>query len=92
MAGFPTKSVEAMSHGVAMLCNLSSDLGMYLKNMDNAIIVDGCTTDEMTRAIRSVLMLNRYEIEKIKENARKTAEKYFDYRCWIEQVKLFLES
>ena len=92
MAGFPTKSVEAMSHGVAMLCNLSSDLGMYLKNMDNAIIVNGCTTDEMTRAIRSVLMLNRYEIEKIKENARKTAEKYFDYRCWIEQVKLFLES
>ena len=24
-AGFPTKSVEAMSHGVAMICNISSD-------------------------------------------------------------------
>ena len=31
-AGFPTKSVEAMSHGVAMICNISSDLGMYLKD------------------------------------------------------------
>lgn len=92
MAGFPTKSVEAMAHGVAMICNLSSDLGMYLKNMNNAIIVDGCTADEMTKAIRNVLALNRYEIENIKENARRTAENYFDYRCWIEKIKRFLES
>ncbi|ELU5587662.1 glycosyltransferase [Clostridium perfringens] len=38
-AGFPTKSVEAMSHGVAMMCNLTSDLDMYLIDGKNAIVI-----------------------------------------------------
>ena len=92
MAGFPTKSVEAMSHGVAMLCNISSDLGMYLIDMVNSVIVDDYTPDALTRSIRKILTLTRRQINEIKSNARSTAEKNFDYRLWIAAVKKLIEE
>lgn len=91
-AGFPTKSVEAMSHGVAMLCNYSSDLDMYLTDMDNAVIVDDYTAEALARAIRKILTLTREQINEIKRKARRTAIDNFDYRLWIETVKNLIEE
>lgn len=85
-AGFPTKSVEAMAHGVAMLCNNSSDLGMYLKDDENAIIVEGHDEHSFVKGLERVLSLSREQIDTIKTNARKLAEKEFDYRIWIDTV------
>lgn len=85
-AGFPTKSVEAMSHGVAMICNISSDLGMYLKDGKNAIVVDGYNEKSFAESLKRVLSMNRTEIDAIKYNARQLAEKDFDYRNWIITV------
>lgn len=42
-SGFPTKSVEAMMNGCAMICNIISDLALYLVDGYNAIIVDDCS-------------------------------------------------
>ncbi|MCR5609618.1 MAG: glycosyltransferase [Lachnospiraceae bacterium] len=89
-AGFPTKAVEAMNHGVAMICNISSDLGMYLKDEDNSIIVKDCTAEEFSRTITKVLSLSRNKIDTIKKNARKTAVENFDYRLWKDTVKNLL--
>ena len=89
-AGFPTKSVEAMSHGVAMICNLSSDLGMYLKDGENAIIVDGYNEKAFAETISRILKMSHKEINAIKAKARKTAEANFDYRLWIEKVNSLL--
>ena len=89
-AGFPTKSIEAMSHGVAMICNLSSDLGMYLKDGENAIIVDGYDEKSFTRSLERVLTMSRSEIDSIKHNARLLAEEVFDYRNWIKTVSEFI--
>lgn len=86
-AGFPTKSVEAMSHGVAMMCNLTSDLEMYLNDGENALIVDGCSAVAMTASIRRALHMNQDRIRSIKTEARKTAENNFDYRKWISSVQ-----
>ena len=91
-AGFPTKSVEAMSHGVAMLCNYSSDLDMYLTDMDNAVIVDDYKAEALARAIRKILTLTREQINEIKRKARRTAIDNFDYRLWIETVKNLIEE
>lgn len=89
-AGFPTKSVEAMSHGVSMLCNISSDLGMYLKDGENAIIISGCDEKSFLQGLERVLMLNRNQINSIKKNARQLAEREFDYRNWINTVSDFI--
>lgn len=90
-AGFPTKVVEAMSHGVAMICNITSDLDMYLSDGDNAIIVKGCDIDSFTESLVKVTSLNRFQINSIKNNARELAEKQFDYRLWIDEVKSLID-
>lgn len=91
-AGFPTKSVEAMAHGVAMLCNLSSDLGMYLSDMKNSVIVEGYTSERFSAAVKKVLSLDRKQIDDIKRQARMTAEINFDYRLWKHTVKTLIEE
>lgn len=91
-AGFPTKSVEAMTHGIPMICNLTSDLGMYLVDMENAIIVNGHTANDFSEAVRRVILLNRNQIIELKKNARQTAEENFDYRQWIHTIKDLLDS
>ena len=91
MAGFPTKSAEAMSNGVAMICNLTSDLGMYLEDGINSIIVNQCTAESMTTAIRRVLKLSQQDINQMKENAKKTAIENFDYRSWVTIVEKLIE-
>ena len=89
-AGFPTKSVEAMSHGVAMLCNLSSDLGLYLKDGDNAILVDGCDEKAFARSLVRVISMSRPQIDAVKRHARQLAENEFEYRNWIKTVSDFI--
>lgn len=89
-AGFPTKSVEAMSHGVAMICNISSDLDMYLRDGENAIIVYGYDEKAFSKSLERVLLMSRTEIDMIKQNARQLAEKEFDYRNWIDTVSGFI--
>lgn len=85
-AGFPTKSVEAMSHGVAMICNISSDLGLYLENGKNSVVVSECSTEAFKNALLSVLTLKREDINVIKNNARKLAEMQFDYRSYSSYI------
>lgn len=89
-AGFPTKSVEAMSHGVAMICNISSDLGMYLRDGENAIFVDGYDEKAFMQSLERVLSMSRTDIDVIKYNARQLAEEAFDYRGWIDTVSEFV--
>lgn len=91
-AGFPTKSVEAMSHGVAMMCNLTSDLNLYLKDRENAIIVNDCSTIAFKEALEKVLEMSREEIEVVKQNARRLAELNFDYRSYENTVQQLINS
>ena len=86
-AGFPTKSVEAMSHGVAMMCNLTSDLDKYLVDGQNAIIIKDCTDKSAQISIKRILKMSRTEITTMKNNARKTAENCFDYRLYSDDIK-----
>ena len=90
-AGFPTKAVEAMMHGTAMLCNFSSDLKSYLNDGVNAVIIRDNTDVSVGIALRKILALKRNEIEQIKREAKKTAETEFCYERYIQQVRDFIE-
>lgn len=91
-AGFPTKSVEAMMNGCAMLCNLTSDLGDYLKDRNNAIIIDDCTEEAIREALVAASRLSHEQLIDMRNNARQTAEECFDYRLFIEQMKQFING
>lgn len=91
-AGFPTKSVEAMAHGVAMLCNITSDLGLYLEHGSNAVVCSGYTPKDFARALRYTLTMDRERINTMKEKARETADRYFDYRLWAQSLGDFIRG
>lgn len=91
-AGFPTKTVEAMAHGVAMICNITSDLDLYLQRGVNAILVENCSAEAFSMAVKHVLSLEKSEINEIKKNARLLAENNFDFRLWIEHISDFIKN
>ena len=89
-AGFPTKVVESMAHGVPVICNLTSDLARYLVDGENSIIVKGCTSSAFYDALVRVLGLSRNEMKIMKNNARNQAEKSFDYKLYIDRMNEFI--
>lgn len=91
-AGFPTKSVEAMSHGVAMMCNITSDLGLYLKDGENAVIIENCSIEAVSESLVRVIKMNRCEINLMKRKARELAEEYFDYRGYVESIRTIINT
>lgn len=89
-AGFPTKVTESLASATPVICNITSDLGMYIKDMENGVIVNGCSTDAVKEALEKVLKLDFSEKEKMCRNARKTAESRFHYTLYEEPLKSFL--
>jgi len=88
-AGFPTKVVEAMSHGVAMVCNLSSDLSDYLTDGKNAILASGEDEASVRTALQRLAALDDITLLTLRKNARKTALQCFDYRGYAAAVTAF---
>ena len=91
-AGFPTKVVESLSLGTPMLCNLSSDLAMYLTDGENSIIIEDCSADACCSALRRILALSREQMNSMRLSARKTAEDAFDWRKYKEEVSMFIKK
>lgn len=87
-AGFPTKIVESLACGTPPLCNLTSDLGLYLKNEENSIIALGHTSKDVYEAIIHAISIT--DINKrnfMRESARKLAEDSFHYSRYVSSLK-----
>ena len=91
-AGFPTKLVESLATGTPVICNLTSDIGDYIKNYQNGIIVDGPTPIECARALRIVANLSSEDLKRMQIRSRKTAEEYFDYSVYANDLIKFMEG
>lgn len=91
-AGFPTKVVESLFSATPVICNISSDLDKYLMDNKNAIIVEGCSAESFARSIKKALRLTDDNIKNMQIDARETAERFFDYRIYIDQVRNFLAT
>jgi len=91
-AGFPSKVVESLCHGVPIITNYSSDLNMYLKDNINSIIVKGCTSLDFYESLKKAMELKKMDLKKMKKNARKTGLENFDLEKYQGILKFFLES
>lgn len=89
-AGFPTKVVESLASGTPVISNITSDLGDYLKDMENSIIVADCTPESFCAALMKAVRLLPKEREAMQLNARTTSERYFDYSNYVSEVKQYL--
>lgn len=92
-AGFPTKFTEAMVSGTPVICNLTSDLGKYIKDGSNGFIVKDDSVDSCVEILKNkILVLSRKDIEIMKENARNTGINKLDYRNFKEDINNFITN
>lgn len=91
-AGFPTKVVESLMSSTPVILNMTSDLGMYLKDGYDCIEVEHEDPESIVKALRRALALTPEQKDQMKKNARKTAEENFDYRLYIDEFGKFINN
>ena len=89
-AGFPTKVVESLASATPVICNYTSDLKMYLNDGENSVIVKDTTIDNCVESLQRAVNLSLEERQEMQFNARKTAEKFFDYRKYEASIGSFI--
>ncbi|HQK02431.1 MAG TPA: glycosyltransferase [Verrucomicrobiota bacterium] len=89
-ACFPSKLVELAAVGVPMLCNLTSDLSLYLKDGVNSIVVPRLNSVDVVSALERASALSRSQRLCLRRGARQMAETEFDYRHFSASMHEFL--
>lgn len=90
MAGFPTKMAESMAAGRPVLMNLTSDLEEYAQDGKNAIIINDYKVDSIIQGLNRIMALTNDQLSEMKEYSKKIGHNKFDYRNYINNMKLFL--
>ena len=90
MAGFPTKVVESLSSSTPVISNLTSDLGMYLQDGCNSIVVNGTTVEDCAKALKKAVSVSYEQRLEMQKKSRETAEKEFDYEVYISEFEEFI--
>lgn len=91
-AGFPTKFVESMTNGTPVIANLTSDLGLYLRDGVEGIVCADHSADAFAAALKRVIDLTSEQRESMRIAARKQAETSFDFRVYANSFSSFLNS
>jgi glycosyltransferase involved in cell wall biosynthesis len=92
MAGFPTKVPESLAVGTPLICNLTSDLGDYIVDGLQALVCEEPTVESCLQALNRALAMNYHEKLAMRIASRALAERSFDYRNYISDLKIFLAS
>jgi len=61
-AGFSTKLVESMASGVPVIVNLTGDIGDYVRDGVEGIVVDDESVDSFLSGVQKILSLNKEKI------------------------------
>jgi glycosyltransferase involved in cell wall biosynthesis len=91
-AGFPTKLVESLSLGVPVLANLTSDIGQYVRDGKEGIILADCSPEAFAAGVFRILELPRACWSDMRNAARQRAGQCFDYRKYVGPLKQFLND
>lgn len=81
-AGFPTKFCESMMSGVPMITNLTSDLGMYLTDGKNGLVISD--SNGIADCYRKAIQMTQAQHREMKLEARKTAEEKLDSAHYLD--------
>lgn len=93
LANFPSKIPEMMGHGIIpIVSNVGDYTKLYLKDGYDSIIFDGYRSNECYKAILRALSLSNENIFRLKNNAKLSANKNFNYLNRGEEIVNFLES
>lgn len=92
-AGFPTKFAESMMSGTPVIANLTSDLGLYLKDGKNGFVVSKPTAKALFKTLKNkVLKLDSGRLKVFKDNAHETGLGSFDYSNYTTKLQAFFNN
>lgn len=78
-ANFPSKVPELMNKGIPVIINNIGDIGTYLTDEENAILIKHATPESVTEALRQVLKLDKAQKVLMHDRAFRYAKENFDY-------------
>lgn len=90
-AGFPTKLAESMSVGTPVITNDTGDVSLYVNESTGYLLSDN-TSESLIKVFESLIQKSKEETRQMRMLARKKAEESFDFRCYVELFKKFVES
>ena len=90
-AGFPTKFVESVTNGTPVIANLTSDLGLYLRDGIEGVVCADHTVDAFADALNKALALTLEQREGMRDASRKMAENAFDFRVYADALASFVD-
>lgn len=91
-AGFPTKVGESMACGTPVICNLTSDLGLYVRDGETGLVLSDESPEACAAGLRRALKMTADELEAMRGAARREAEEAFDYRNYSGVLRRFLQE
>ena len=68
-----------MLMGVPVFCNISSDLGDFLKDGDNAVVTS-LSAETIAEEFRKILAMTYDEVCSMKDAAKQSVENHFSYK------------
>lgn len=92
MAGFPTKVPESLAAGTPIICNLTSDLGDYIRDGIEGLICDHPTPESCKTALERALGLSDSQKAEMRQRARELADRAFDYNNYTLEFRSFIRS
>ncbi len=86
-AGFPTKFVESLSRSTPVICNITSDLGYYLRDGENGYVVDECSSEALEKVLEKAIAVSSENRKAMQKAALDTASECFLMDSYIEILK-----
>jgi glycosyltransferase involved in cell wall biosynthesis len=90
-AGFPTKVVEAMASGTAVIANLTSDLDLHVRHGETGVVVSSNRRGDMAQALKFAIEGGRTMSHQLGAAARREALLSFDFRMYSGALSEFVE-
>lgn len=92
MMGFPTKFTEAISAGIPVISNDTSDIGKYLTNGENGFMIPEANEDSLYSLIKHILESDKANMLCNLKSVAQERNCNLDYRQFTEQLSQFINN
>lgn len=91
-AGFPTKFVESLANGTPVIVNLTSDIGMYIRDEVEGLVCPNCSVRAVKFTIERALKFSSSQLRAMRHSAIEQAQRSFDFRVHSENLQSFFKN
>lgn len=88
-AGFPTKFSEAISAGVPVITNKTSNLSDFLISGENGYLIEDASADSISRVLNQVSHLSKEDVLRMKGAINSST---FDYHNYVVPISTFINN